>query len=381
LRQVLVIALGFLSASPLVTQNTMAGGVNPAALGKGDWIYKMPDTESRLGVATTQAVINYEAGMGMQWITVKCADGADTNDWSQFNPTLIAQAHAAGLKIFGWAYVYGNQSNNAAGASNVQSEINAALTSLDQGADGFIIDAEIEYEAPGQSNAAAQYCQGIRARYPNTFLAYAPFPFITNYPGFTGHPNFPYAVFGYYCDAVMPQTYWSNYSITPVQMIADLDGVWSEWQSGLTGTNRNAIKPIIPVAQSDSPAETGADISAFVTGLKTDAAPASAGGYHGVSFWNCQQRNTNMDTAVLAANIGAASPPPQFAGIGRLANGWIQLELTGQVGGIYAIDVSRNLTDWTQLVTFTNATGDYQFMDASATNNGQGYYRARLLSQ
>ncbi len=320
----LVISLVFSSAAPLLAQPILAHGVNPAQLGKGDWIYKMPDTESRLGVATTQAVINYEAGMGMQWITVKCADGADTNSWSQFNPALIAQAHAAGLKIFGWAYVYGNQSNNAAGASNVQSEINAALTCLDQGADGFIIDAEGEYEAAGQSNAAAQYCQGIRARYPNTFLAYAPYLYVTNYFGVTGHPNFPYAIFGNYCDAVMPQAYLVAFGITPTQMVADLD---VEWRNAFTGANQNAIKPIIPVAESDSSTQTAADISAFVNGLKTDANPATAGGYHGVSFWNCQTRNTNMDTAVLAAIFSAPSSPPQFSGVSRMSNGGMQMEL------------------------------------------------------
>jgi Immunoglobulin domain/Immunoglobulin I-set domain len=222
----------------------------------------------------------------MQWITVKCGDGGDTNSWAQFSPTLIAQAHAAGLKIFGWAYVYGNKFNN------VQGEINTALTCLDKGADGFIIDAEVEYEAAGQPAAAAQYCQGIRARYPNTFLAHAPFPYISL------HSAFPYNVFGYYCDAVMPQDYWDAIGVTPTKMITDMDNQWTTWQNGLTGTNRLAIKPIVPLAETYSPSstqiETGAEITTFV---------------NGISFWDSQERNTNMDTAVIAATIGGTNPP------------------------------------------------------------------------
>src|ERR1700722_11979880 len=174
-------------------------GVVATNLGKGDWIWEMSACETALGVSTPQAVLNYEAARGMQWVTVKGADGGNTNGWTQFNTTLIAQAHAAGLKIFAWAYAYGNNG----GGTSVQGEINAALTLLGEGADGFIIDAEIEYETNAtRTNDAATYCKAIKAAYPNTFLAHAPFPYI-NY-----HSRFPYSVFGYYCDAVMPQDYW-----------------------------------------------------------------------------------------------------------------------------------------------------------------------------
>src|ERR1035438_295507 len=73
-------------------------GVDPSNLGKGDWIWEMPQTETHLGVSTVQAVIDYEKGLGMQWITVKCGDGSSI--WTQFSSDLITRAHAAGLKIF-----------------------------------------------------------------------------------------------------------------------------------------------------------------------------------------------------------------------------------------------------------------------------------------
>ena len=130
----------------------------------------------------------------MQWITVKCGDGGSA--WTQFTSDLVNRAHNSGLKIFGWAYAYGN---------DVQGEINVAVNALNLGADGFIIDAEIEYETNANNTVSAtQYCQGIRAAYPNRFLAHAPFPIISS------HSRFPYVTFGKYCDAVMPQAcFWS----------------------------------------------------------------------------------------------------------------------------------------------------------------------------
>jgi hypothetical protein len=372
----LLFALAAASVFPVRAQTLLAHGINPANLGKGDWIYQVSATENRLNISTTQDLINYEAGMGMQWITVKCADGSNTNDWSQFSTTLIAQAHAAGLKIFGWAYIYGS--------TNVPGEINAALACLDKGADGFVMDAEGEYEAAGQTTAARQYCQGIRARYPDTFLAYAP---VVTVVDSKTHPGFPGAVFGYYCDAVMPQAYWAFYGDTPAQMIASMDGLWTAWQNGLTGTNRQAIKPLIPIAETYSYTTdivTGTDITDFVNGLRSDITPATPGGYHGVSFWNSQTRNTNMDSGVISVvTLSLSAAPtnaPQFSGISLTSDGVVQLELSGQMGSTYAIDISSNLLDWVQLATFTNSTGSYQFMDGSATNRGQGYYRARWLS-
>jgi hypothetical protein len=274
-----------------------ANGVDPANLGKGDWIWQIPETEAHLGVTNVQGIIDYEKNLGMRWITVKCGDGGYI--WTQFNSDLISRAHAAGLRIFGWAYAYG---------SNVQGEINVALNALNLGADGFIIDAETEYEIrTNNSAAAAQYCQGIRALYPNLFLAFAPFPYISL------HPGFPYVAFGKYCDTVMPQDYWDAIGVTPWQMVQDMNSQWRSWQSSLTGSDTNAIKPIAPVAQSFAPA-TGAEISAFVEALRTNMPQALPGGYNGLSFWDAADRSAEMDNAIRIAGAGITNNPP-FIGL------------------------------------------------------------------
>lgn len=279
-------------------------GINPANLGKGDWIWQMPQTQARLGVSTVQAVIDYEKSMGFQWITVKCGNGGSI--WTQFNTDLITRAHAAGLKIFGWAYAYGNNSGHYTNNSpaNVTGEINVALNALALGADGFIIDAEIEYETNATRVADANlYAGTLKTNYPTRFLAHAPFPYINS------HPTYPYIQFGILCDAVMPQDYWGAIGISAPTMVVNMNTKWITWQNGLTGANTNAIKPIIPIGQSYSPV-TGAQITQFFTALQTNTPKASVTGYNGVSFWDSQERNADMDAALLAATIGTNSQPP-----------------------------------------------------------------------
>ena len=279
-------------------------GVNPTNLGKGDWIWQMPQTQTRLGVSTVQAVIDYEKSMGFQWITVKCGNGGSI--WTQFDADLITRAHAAGLKIFGWAYAYGNNSGHygSASSANVTGEINVALNALALGADGFIIDGEIEYETNATRVADANlYAGTLKTNYPTRFLAHAPFPYISS------HAGYPYIQFGILCDAVMPQDYWGAIGISPATMVANMNSKWITWQNGLTGANTNAIKPIIPIGQSYAPV-TGAEITAFFSSLQSNTPKACASGYNGVSFWDSQERNADMDAALLAAGIGSSSNPP-----------------------------------------------------------------------
>lgn len=283
-------------------------GVDPTNLGKGDWIWQMPQTETRLGVADVQSVINYETNIGMKWITVKCGDGGSI--YSQFSSDLVTRAHTAGLKIFGWAYDYGNNAGHYGSGSsqsaNINGEINVALNCLALGADGFIIDAEIEYETNATRAAdATTFANAIKTNYPTRFLAHAPFPYINS------HSGFPYIQFGILCDAVMPQDYWGAIGISAQTMVVNMNSQWRTWQNGLTGSNTNAIKPIIPLGQSYAPV-TGAQISAFMLALQTNSPKATAAGYNGVSFWDCQERNADMDAAVLAISIGGSNTAPFF---------------------------------------------------------------------
>ena len=287
------------------------GGVDPSNLGKGDWIYFVSNATNKLGghvpsVTNIPSFMAYEKSQGMQFIVVKVGTGSTNFNGSgnspQFNSNLVYQAHAVGLKIFGYTRSYG---------TDIPGEINLAAYVYNLGADGFVIDAEAEWESSHLGTngpaRALQYGQGIRQLYPNKFLAHAPFPIISY------HSSLPYKEFGLYCDAVMPQDYWKSIGVSPSYMVSWMDNEWRTWQNSLTGIYTNAIKPLAPLAQGWSPATnevtTGAEITEFVGALKNDAAPVTVGGYRGMSFWRADLHNPDMWNAIGAAAIGDQSPP------------------------------------------------------------------------
>jgi hypothetical protein len=61
-----------------------------------------------------------------------------------------------------------------------------------------------------------------------------------------------------------------------------------------------------------------------------------------------------------------------------LGNGDFQVTLDGVAGRVYAIDSSTNLTSWTPLTTFTNATGQTVITDTSHAGTPR-FYRGRLV--
>ncbi len=296
LTTVVFLALAWTARS---AQTTLDNSVDPWNLGKGDWIWEMPESETAIGVSTVQDLVTYEKNKGMQWITVKCGDGGSV--WTQFSSALVTDCHNAGLKVFGWGYAYGN---------NVAGEINVAINALNLGADGFIIDAEYEYETNAfNHDSAIKYCQAIKAAYPNRLLAYAPSP------NWNVHTGFPYREFGMYCDVMMPQDYWGYRDITPQAMVTLMDTQFVAWQATLSGSGTNAIKPIVPVAEADVTTIPGTDESSFVYYLRTDSTPTTPNGYHGVSFWDCQEHTSAQWSTIAATNVALmTTTPPTIPG-------------------------------------------------------------------
>lgn len=274
------------------------GAIDPKNLGKGDWIWEMSSVETNLGVSTVQGVIDKEKAAGMDWITVKCGDG--NNIWSQFTSDLVTRAHEAGLKIFGWAYMYGTKN----GSDSIAGEVAVAKNALDLGADGFICDAESEYESVG-STPVTQFFDGVGSTngildyYPNSFYAYAPFPYVSL------HSAYPYKRFSDFCDVAMPQDYWATIGVTPTKMVTDMDTNWKNLYAGFTTAEK---LPIAPIGQGYSPA-TASDITTFVNALKNDTQTFTSK-YQGVSYWSAQHETSAMRTSITNADIG--SPAPEF---------------------------------------------------------------------
>ena len=121
------------------------GGINPANLGKGDWIYFVSAATNKLGGAAPSVVniptlMSYYKSKGLQYIIVKAGTGSTNFNGSggspQVNSNLIYHAHAAGLLLFGYTRSYDD---------DVPGEINMAANYFALGVDGWVIDAEAEW--------------------------------------------------------------------------------------------------------------------------------------------------------------------------------------------------------------------------------------------
>src|SRR5688572_24494908 len=118
------------------------GGINPASLGKGDWIWYVSQATNKLGgvapsVVNLPTLMSYYKSQGLQYIIVKAGTGSTNFNGSgsspQFNSNLVYHAHAAGLLIFAYTRSYDD---------DVPGEIAMAASCFALGADGWVIDAE-----------------------------------------------------------------------------------------------------------------------------------------------------------------------------------------------------------------------------------------------
>ena len=297
--------LGFQLVSLSARAAIRDGGIDPSNLGKGDWIYILPNAINHLGgnapaVTDLASLMSYEKNQGMQYLIIKAGDGSTLYP-SAGNPQLtsavINAGHAAGLKIFGYNRSYG---------TDIAGELTISDYVFNQGGDGFVIDAEIEWESqnlPNNTVAASNLCASIRTNWPNKFLAHSPFAYISY------HSSFPYKEFGYYCDVVMPQDYWNEISMvncSPSQMVADMSSQWRNWQSSLSGKWTNSIKPICALggAWNSTCTVTAAQITEFVNALKNDSNPATRGGYKAVNYWRAELHPADVLDGIRTNNIG-----------------------------------------------------------------------------
>jgi hypothetical protein len=136
---------------------------------------------------------------GLSWVALKVADGSYpfyANEYKKnvdLVPAAVQELHNAGIKVFGWHYVYGNPSGESLIAVN-------RVRSLSL--DGYIIDAEQEYK-----NKPAQ-ADDLMSRL-RKFLPAGTSIGICSYRFPSYHPDFPWKSFST-CDYNMPQVYWQG---------------------------------------------------------------------------------------------------------------------------------------------------------------------------
>jgi hypothetical protein len=312
------------------------GGIDPKNLGKGVWIFAMKDATNKLGghipaVTNINSLMAYYKSAGLRYCIIKSATNdklfGDCTTGGQLTSNLVSIAHSNNILVFGYNRSYG---------SNIVGEVAMADYVFNQGADGFVFDAEAEWEAGGThpwiTNAPAQawqLCSQVRSNWPNKFLAHAPFPIIYF------HTSFPYKEFGYWCDAVMPQIYhfslssWPGIKESSSAAINWSDVNWRTWQSSLASlpqTNyagapvawTNAIKPIIPLQDVYGEVIAGgiicegaasslypdSDVLEFTDYAAADPHAQTAGGYQGVNFWRADTIGTNQWLNIIGSTAG-----------------------------------------------------------------------------
>lgn len=263
------------------------GGIDPKNMGRGTWIYILPNAISGLGgnvpsVNSLSNLMTYMKNQGLQYVIIKAAQ-ADTvftaGGNPQFTPAVVAAGHAAGLKVFGYIYTTGQ---------NIPGEIAMADYIFQQGADGLIYDAEIEWESqnlPNNTTKAVQLCSTVRSNWPNKFMG------LSTWPYRAVHASLPYKEFAFYSDVIMPQAYWIELGDTPTACVTRVNNEWNSWKNSLTGIWTNAIKPFIMTGQGWSSASgtiTPAQITEFENALRTIANPVSPGGFKAVDYWRAE---------------------------------------------------------------------------------------------
>lgn len=174
-------------------------------LGKGMYLWRTMNAEGGNPAAIAEAAVQ----AGLTHVLVKIADGRGTyntykieNGRQRYNaqggvdqvPAVISALRARGIRAWGWQYIYGH---------DPQLEARVAIQRIQQfNLEGFVVNAEIEFEAKGMAGPARTYMQELRKTLPNTTIALSSF----RYPMM--HRALPWETFLEYCDLNMPQVYW-----------------------------------------------------------------------------------------------------------------------------------------------------------------------------
>lgn len=164
--------------------------------GKGWFIWKINSCEG--GSASSIASVAKSAGCSH--VLIKIADGAyavniDQNTKKDLCPAVVSALHTKGIQVWGWHYVYGYPAK--------ESQI-AVKRCLELGLDGYVIDAEVEYQADGMAVNARKFMSSLRQGLPELPIALSSFRF----PSL--HMQFPWKDFLDRCDLNMPQVYWQG---------------------------------------------------------------------------------------------------------------------------------------------------------------------------
>jgi hypothetical protein len=98
----------------------LVGGVDPYNMGKGEWIWQVGAAQTNTQTANPTELANFLKNRGIKWVIIKAGDGNDgplkdygtggtptAGSWTQFSTSTINIFHNAGIKVFGYHFIYG----------------------------------------------------------------------------------------------------------------------------------------------------------------------------------------------------------------------------------------------------------------------------------
>lgn len=173
--------------------------------------------------------------LGASWVAGRGAVGADDATGNLWTDAHTAAAQAAGLRSLRWTY---------SRPSSWVREVELAKRWQGAGDDGFIIDAEVPWEASvvapisAVAPMAAAYVDALRTGLGDAyFIADAPWP----YPQL--HGGFPFREFGARLDARLPQLYWTEINANGAGVHLALSGAaWTRYQRSV-----GEVTPVFPI--------------------------------------------------------------------------------------------------------------------------------------
>lgn len=196
---------------------------SPVPAGRNLYIWRL----SRCERGNIERIIQRCKRCGITGLFIKAGDQG--RPWGQFTQTLVERLHAAGLKVYGWSYDTPDR---------IQEQFDVARRVRDLGADGYLIDAEIEWDKDPKADAhAAEYADLLATLASDRFcILDAPWDVVA------AHRSFPFTAFSKGVIARCPQNYHIAHKMS---VRKSWDRFWDSWTK--YGKQRPAaVRPLVP---------------------------------------------------------------------------------------------------------------------------------------
>jgi hypothetical protein len=324
-------------------------------IGKGFFIWQIPRCEGgNAGAIAAKAV-----AAGLSHVLIKIADGPnwvynyDHTEKVDHIPPVGAALRAAGVEVWGWHYVRGD---DPVGEARI-----AVQRTKELGLDGYVIDAEIEYRKKSKAAAARRFIQELRRGLPHIPVALSSF----RYP--RSHHELPYDEFLAGCDYAMPQVYFEKAHNPEEQLDRSV-----EQYMGLA--NARPVIPTAPTYAAHGWRPTAEEITRFLTHTQSLGLSAV-----NAWSWDFSSRKAFQDLWEAVAQFDWPAKPPiadmPERLIGRLneANpglvAGLYLENAAHVTGARTISGQQPIGEWYHTL-FTRLLPNARFEITGKTGSG-----------